>query len=129
MSWKSYWQMRGLVAASILSAAAVGLLASPSASLAQDATSVTVVPSAPTSLTISIAHKTPHQVFLEVRAASHVVCRNAYRNGDLGPYGEAYSWCPERATDVAYTRYQAILKSNPTIAVAALTIASPAARD
>ncbi len=127
---KSYWRTPGLVAASILSAAAVGALAAPSSALAKDdVAGFTVTSKLPTSLAINIAGKTRHQVFQDVRAAALVVCRNAYLNGDFGAYAEGYAWCPVRTTDVAFNRYEAILKTNPGIEVAALTIASPPARD
>ncbi len=129
MSLKSYWQSPGLTVASILSAAAVGLLVAPAPSLAEDVSGLTIVPKAPESVTINIAGKSRHQVFQEIRTAAYVVCRSAYLNNDLGAYAEAYSWCPYRTTDAAYSHYETILRDNPGIEVASIAVRAPSARD
>jgi hypothetical protein len=122
MSLQPTWLMPGLVTASMFLAGAVGAIAAPAPALADGVRPVTVEGRAPTSVAVSIVGKTRHQVLQDIRGAAYVVCRNAYLNGDLGAYDYAYGRCPDRATDAAYDRYVAILRSDPAMTVAALTI-------
>jgi hypothetical protein len=128
MSLQSSWLLKpGLAAASVLLAGAVGAYAAPAPAAADGVAPVTVEGKAPTSIPVSIVGKTSFQVLQDIRSAAHVVCRNAYLNGDLGP-AEAYGWCPKGATDAAYEQYVAIRRSNRGTTVATLAITSNVGR-
>jgi hypothetical protein len=128
MSLQSSWLLRpGLAAVATLLAGAVGAYAAPAPALADGVAPVTVEGQAPTSIAVSIVGKTRHEVLRDIRSTAHVVCRNAYLNGELGP-GEAYGWCPDGTTIAAYTHYLAIVRSNPGMTVATLAITSNVAR-
>ncbi len=128
MSLKSSWLRPGIVAATILGIGAIASQAAAAPAAAGEVAGVDVASAAPTSLAVSIVDKTPQQVLRDIRTTARIVCRNAYLDGPFGPYAEGYAWCPYRTVDTAYSRYEAILKANPELTVAALTVAAPAAR-
>ncbi len=103
--------------ATLACAAAVGAIAAPA--FADEVTPLTVTGKAPTSFTINIVGKSSPQVKTEIRAAASVVCHNAFRNGELGFYGD--DWCPIRAANRAYDRYDAIMHA-PGATMASVTI-------
>ena len=128
MSMKTSWLRSALVAASVLSVSAAGSLAAAAPAPANEVSGVNIAGTPPTSLVVSIVDKSPQQVLRDVRTAAHIVCHNAYLNGDFGPFAEGYAWCPYRTVDAAYSRYEAILRSDRQVAVASLAIAPPGAR-
>jgi hypothetical protein len=108
--------------AAMLCAGAIG--AAAPAAQADQVSPLVVAARAPTSLAVRIGGLSFQEVRGAVHQAAYVVCRNAFANGDLGPWGDA--WCPIRTTDAALRQYHALAKTGQ--ATFASVVVQPAGR-